>query len=64
MLAVDGLDVEGQELGRVGLVGAVKTGRLPLEVQVVPQRPGILCEVRASARGKVAVPLLEEVQAV
>ena len=49
LLAVDGFDAEGQELGSVGLVGAVKTGRLPLEVQVAPQKPGILCKVGARA---------------
>lgn len=67
--AVNGLDVERQELGSVGVVGGVKTGRRPFEVQVAAQKPGMLCRVGegavgASTRGKVAVPLVGQMQTV
>jgi len=69
-LAVDGLDVDCQDLGRlVRLLGAVKTGGLPLEIQVALLVPCILVEVgdaRVGARPgcEVTVPLLWKVYSI
>ena len=68
-VAVDGLDVECQDLSSFRLVVAVKTGSRPFEVQMALQKPLILCEVGDSlvgtrARCRVSVPLLGKVQSV
>lgn len=68
--AVDRLDVDSQDLGGIiGLLCTVKTGRLPLEVKIVLEEPGILLDVgdatvRARARCKVTVPFLGEVNSI
>lgn len=69
-LAVNGFDLYGQDLGDIiGFLFAVKTGRLPLEVQVVVEEPGILLDigdagVGTRAKCEVTVPFLRKVDSI
>lgn len=67
--AVNGLDVNCQDLCSFCFFVAVKTGRLPFEIQVALQKSFILCEVGESlvgarAGGKVSGPLLRKMYSV
>lgn len=69
LLAVDSLDVDGQALGVIlGLI-AVKTCALPLKIQIVLEVPGILLDVgdtsvRSRAGCVVTKPLLGEMYSI
>lgn len=68
-LAVDGFDVDCDYLGSFRFLVAVKTGRLPFEIQVALQKPFILREVGnalvgTETRCEVAVPLLGKIKPV
>lgn len=70
MLSVDGLDVDRYYLGCFFRFQVItKTGCLPFEIQVVLQKPFILCEVGnalvgTGTRCEVAVPLLRQMKSV
>lgn len=67
---VNGLDTDCQDLGSfVRLLVAVKTDRLPLEIQVALVVPFILLKVgnarvRARSRCEISVPLLRQIDSI